>query len=63
MVRDISEAERWAVEFRTCNEIINGIGMEAYELTMQEEEPVKKTIELIRKRQGWIHEDGAGVSS
>jgi hypothetical protein len=56
-------AEKWAIEFYACNEIIRGIGMEAYELTMQEEEPVKKTIELIRERQGWIHEDGGGYSS
>ncbi len=62
MVKDISEAERWAVEFRTCNAIIRGLGMEAYELTMVEEEPIKATIELIRERQGWIHEDGAGYS-
>lgn len=63
MVKDISAAERWAVEFRTCNTIIRGLGMEAYELTMVEEEPVKATIELIRERQGWIHEDGAGLST
>ncbi len=63
MVKDISAAERWAVEFSTCNAIISGIGMEAYELTMQEEEPVKKTIELIRERQGWINEDGGGLST
>ncbi len=63
MVSKAEAAEKWAVEFYTCNAIIRGIGMEAYELSMQEEEPVKATIELIQKRQGWINEDGGSFSA
>jgi len=52
----VSDAEKWAVEFNTCNRILAAIGMSEYQLTTQEEEPVERTIELLTKRQSWIHE-------
>ena len=63
MVKDVSEAEQWAIEFRTCNAIIKGMGLEEYELTMVEVEPIQATIKLMRKMLGWVDEDGAGLSS
>ena len=52
----VSDAEKWAVEFYTCNKILAGIGMVEHQLNMEEEEPVKATIELLTKRSDWIHE-------
>ncbi len=52
----VSDAEKWAVEFYTCNKILAGIGMVEHQLNMEEEEPVKATIELLTKRADWIHE-------
>jgi hypothetical protein len=52
----VSDAEKWAVEFHTCNRILAAIGMVEYQLGMEEEQPVDRLIELLTKRHDWIHE-------
>jgi len=52
----VSDAEKWAVEFTTCNRILEGIGMWEYKLGEHEEQPIERTVELLTKRQDWISE-------
>lgn len=52
----VTDAEKWEIEFRTCNHILAAIGMVEYQLTQQEEEPIERTIEILTKRQSWIDE-------
>jgi hypothetical protein len=52
----VSDAEKWAIQFYTCNKILAGIGMVEYQLNMEELEPIDRTIELLTKRQSWINE-------
>ena len=49
--------EEWAIQFSACNEILAGVGMEAYQLSNTEENPVAATIEVLKERQRWIDEE------
>ena len=50
-------AEEWAVQFAACQEILKGVGMEAYQLSYSEEDPVQATIDLLMERQKWLSEE------
>ena len=49
--------EEWRIQFEACNEILKGVGMQAYQLTYSEEDPVQATVDILTERQKWLGEE------